>query len=100
MALPAHLYLHPPAAIIFHFLHFFTSSVTVATAGPKGNWCNARNKSGKSSFFSIFLRLFLQYFVRAMFDYLPDEDNLLPCKDIGLTLRHGDILEVSECFWV
>ena len=31
-----------------------------------------------------------------MFDYLPDEDNLLPCKDIGLTLRHGDILEVSD----
>ena len=38
----------------------------------------------------------LQYFVRAMFDYLPDEDNLLPCRDIGLTFKHGDILEVSE----
>lgn len=38
----------------------------------------------------------LQYFVRAMFDYLPDEDNLLPCRDIGLTFKHGDILEVSD----
>ena len=37
-----------------------------------------------------------QYFVRAMFDYQPDEDNLLPCRDIGLTFKHGDILEVSR----
>ncbi len=31
-----------------------------------------------------------------MFDYHPEDDNLLPCKDIGLNVRHGDILEVSE----
>ena len=31
-----------------------------------------------------------------MYDYNPEEDNLLPCKDIGLTVKHGDILEVRK----
>jgi hypothetical protein len=29
-----------------------------------------------------------------MYNYKPEDDNLLPCKDIGLSFRHGDILEV------
>lgn len=36
-----------------------------------------------------------KYFVRAMFDYNPEDDNLLPCQDIGLRFKHGDILEVG-----
>jgi hypothetical protein len=35
-----------------------------------------------------------QFFVRAMFDYNPENDNLLPCQDIGLQFKQGDILEV------
>ena len=31
-----------------------------------------------------------------MFDYDPGQDNLLPCKDIGLAFQRGDILEVSR----
>ena len=38
----------------------------------------------------------LQFFVRAMFDYDPANDNLLPCQDIGLSFKRGDILEVSK----
>ena len=43
----------------------------------------------KKNFFSI-----LQFFVRAMFDYEPAKDNLLPCQDIGLIFKKGDVLEV------
>ena len=46
-------------------------------------------------FVVIFLFFLLQYFVRAMFDYDPAQDNLLPCRDIGLPFQRGDILEVS-----
>eukprot|EP00094_Tigriopus_californicus_P003859 TCALIF_03714-PA protein Name:"Similar to Mpp6 MAGUK p55 subfamily member 6 (Mus musculus)" AED:0.12 eAED:0.12 QI:0/0.57/0.5/0.87/1/1/8/165/409 len=35
-----------------------------------------------------------KFFVRAMFDYNPGGDNLLPCQDIGLPFRHGDIMEI------
>eukprot|EP00095_Tigriopus_kingsejongensis_P003278 maker-scaffold675_size187964-snap-gene-0.31 protein:Tk03278 transcript:maker-scaffold675_size187964-snap-gene-0.31-mRNA-1 annotation:"maguk p55 subfamily member 6" len=35
-----------------------------------------------------------KFFLRAMFDYNPGDDNLLPCQDIGLPFRHGDILEI------
>lgn len=35
-----------------------------------------------------------KFFVRAMFDYNPGSDNLLPCQDIGLPFRHGDIMEI------
>ena len=44
----------------------------------------------KLSTFSI-----LQFFVRAMFDYEPAKDNLLPCQDIGLIFKKGDVLEVK-----
>ena len=36
----------------------------------------------------------LQFFVRAMFDYDPAKDNLLPCQDIGLIFKKGDVLEI------
>lgn len=32
--------------------------------------------------------------MRALFDYDPAEDTLLPCKEIGLGFSHGDILQV------
>ena len=31
-----------------------------------------------------------------MFDYDPAIDNLLPCQDIGLSFRRGDVLEVRN----
>lgn len=33
--------------------------------------------------------------MRALFDYNPKEDTLLPCKEIGLEFKKGDILQVS-----
>jgi hypothetical protein len=36
-----------------------------------------------------------QFYLRALFDYDPGEDSLVPCQDIGLSFRHGDILEVG-----
>lgn len=33
--------------------------------------------------------------MRALFDYEPEEDSLLPCKEIGLPFQYGDILQVS-----
>lgn len=33
--------------------------------------------------------------MRALFDYNPKEDTLLPCKEIGLEFKRGDILQVS-----
>lgn len=37
-----------------------------------------------------------QCYVRALFDYDPNEDTLLPCKEIGLKFNKGDILQVSN----
>lgn len=36
-----------------------------------------------------------QCYMRALFDYDPEEDTLLPCKTIGLPFQYGDILQVS-----
>lgn len=33
--------------------------------------------------------------MRVLFDYEPEEDTLLPCKEIGLPFQYGDILQVS-----
>lgn len=51
---------------------------------------------------SILLKLYLNNFIhmfqcymRALFDYNPSEDTLLPCKEIGLEFKRGDILQVS-----
>ncbi|XP_035905260.1 MAGUK p55 subfamily member 6 isoform X2 [Anopheles stephensi] len=35
-----------------------------------------------------------QCYMRALFDYDPNEDNLLPCKEIGLSFMRGDILQI------
>lgn len=35
-----------------------------------------------------------QSYVRAHFDYEPTEDKLLPCPEIGLGFKKGDILQV------
>ncbi|CAH0726503.1 unnamed protein product, partial [Brenthis ino] len=38
----------------------------------------------------------LSCYMRALFDYNPAEDTLLPCKEIGLEFKKGDILQVSD----
>ena len=37
-----------------------------------------------------------QIYVRAFFDYDPSKDTLLPCQEVGLPFRRGDILCVVE----
>lgn len=32
--------------------------------------------------------------MRALFDYEPEDDTLLPCKEIGLPFKYGDILQI------
>lgn len=32
--------------------------------------------------------------MRALFDYDPEQDTILPCKEIGLSFLHGDILQI------
>lgn len=38
----------------------------------------------------------LSCYVRALFDYDPKEDTLIPCKEIGLKFSKGDVLQVSD----
>lgn len=38
----------------------------------------------------------LTSYMRALFDYEPDYDNLLPCKDIGLPFSRGDVLQIID----
>ncbi|KAG8443313.1 hypothetical protein GDO86_011924 [Hymenochirus boettgeri] len=35
-------------------------------------------------------------FVRALFDYHPNEDKAIPCKEAGLSFRKGDILQIMS----
>ncbi|XP_063234636.1 protein PALS2 isoform X2 [Bacillus rossius redtenbacheri] len=35
-------------------------------------------------------------YMRALFDYDPAEDSLLPCKDIGLPFKKGDVLQIMN----
>jgi len=35
-----------------------------------------------------------QTYMRALFDYEPKEDSLLPCREIGLAFKQGDILQI------
>lgn len=37
-----------------------------------------------------------QCYMRALFDYEPNDDTLLPCKEIGLPFENGDILQVFK----
>ncbi|ELU04354.1 hypothetical protein CAPTEDRAFT_152517 [Capitella teleta] len=45
-----------------------------------------------SCFFFFFF--FLQIFVRALFDYEPQDDDLIPCSQAGVQFRIGEILQV------
>lgn len=36
----------------------------------------------------------LQAFVKCHFDYDPSHDNLIPCKEAGLSFNSGDILQI------
>lgn len=38
----------------------------------------------------------LTCYMRALFQYNPDEDSLLPCKEIGLPFDRGDILQIVD----
>ncbi|XP_012054239.1 PREDICTED: MAGUK p55 subfamily member 6 [Atta cephalotes] len=40
--------------------------------------------------------LSLQCYMRALFDYDPSEDTLLPCREIGLPFQKGDILQIVD----
>lgn len=35
-----------------------------------------------------------QLFVRALFDYDPNEDPAVPCKDAAIAFKRGDILQI------
>lgn len=39
--------------------------------------------------------LLLQIFVRALFDYNPEDDDMIPCPQAGVSFRVGDVLRVS-----
>nr|XP_022911662.1 MAGUK p55 subfamily member 6 isoform X2 [Onthophagus taurus] len=38
----------------------------------------------------------LTCYMRALFEYVPEEDTLLPCKEIGLSFNRGDILQIVD----
>ncbi|ESO02234.1 hypothetical protein HELRODRAFT_161478 [Helobdella robusta] len=40
--------------------------------------------------------------IRALFDYDPEEDNYLPCRDLGFSFSKGDVIHVidtNDCNW-
>uniref|UniRef100_A0A8C9F185 MAGUK p55 subfamily member 7 n=1 Tax=Pavo cristatus TaxID=9049 RepID=A0A8C9F185_PAVCR len=37
-----------------------------------------------------------QMFIKALFDYDPNEDKAIPCKEAGLAFRKGDILQIMS----
>lgn len=40
--------------------------------------------------------LYVQVFVRALFDYDPKEDKAIPCKEAGLAFKKGSILQIMS----
>lgn len=38
----------------------------------------------------------LTCYMRALFDYIPEEDTILPCPEIGLSFKQGDILQIID----
>lgn len=40
--------------------------------------------------------LLLQMFVKALFDYYPNEDKAIPCREAGLAFRKGDVLQIMS----
>lgn len=49
--------------------------------------------------FINFVPLF-QCYMRALFEYEPEDDTLLPCKEIGLKFSYGDILQVLNYYLI
>lgn len=39
-----------------------------------------------------------QIYVRALFDYNPEEDDLIPCSQAGVSFKVGDVLQVLVFF--
>lgn len=35
-------------------------------------------------------------FVKALFDYYPNEDKAIPCREAGLAFRKGDVLQIMS----
>lgn len=35
-------------------------------------------------------------FIKALFDYDPNEDKAIPCKEAGLSFKKGDILQIMS----
>lgn len=40
--------------------------------------------------------LYVQVFVKALFDYDPKEDKAIPCKEAGLAFKKGAILQIMS----
>ena len=51
---------------------------------------NSQNHPASAHQIDIF-----QSYVRALFGYDPAKDSLLPCPEIGLPFKYGDILQVD-----
>lgn len=47
-------------------------------------------------FFVLPLSTFYQVFVKALFDYDPNEDKATPCKEAGLAFKKGSILQIMS----
>lgn len=43
---------------------------------------------------TVFFSLSVQAFVKCHFDYDPSHDNLIPCKEAGLSFNSGEILQI------
>lgn len=41
--------------------------------------------------------MLFQIFVRGLFDYRPQEDELIPCSQAGIEFQIGDVLRVGNC---
>jgi len=61
----------------------FTDNSTHASLVSNGNHNNGIAKH-------------LTCYMRALFEYIPEEDTLLPCKEIGLAFDRGDILQILD----
>lgn len=86
--------------LLFFFYHFFhyviTSYLQLARLALADVLYFISCEIDEGNIFSFFPSVcILQCYMRALFDYEPEEDTLLPCKEIGLPFQYGDILQVS-----
>ncbi|XP_056004338.1 peripheral plasma membrane protein CASK-like isoform X5 [Ostrea edulis] len=59
---------------------------------PSGNIHKERNENGTHK----------EIFVRALFDYSPEDDDMIPCPQAGVSFRVGDVLRIinkEDCNW-